>query len=145
MTDYNKANPTTGKPWTVAEMQAQIAQLEKQNAELAAKNTRDIRMSVSEGKGTISLTGVNARFPVSLHYGQWQRIFAFFDLSQISKVKVGDSELLIPERLANFAKKHEALISAKDDTDAVQASKLALRKASTDPDVSHAKEQKETK
>lgn len=116
---------------TAAELQARITELEKTNAELVAKNTRDIRMSVSEAKGTISLTGVNARFPVSLHFGQWERIFAFWGAP-------------IPEKLAKFAEKHKAIISAKDDTPAIEASKLALRKASTDPEVSHSKEQKTT-
>lgn len=132
MTDYTKNNPVTGKPWTAAEMQAKITQLEQERDAAVAKNTRDIRMTVAENSGAISLQGVNARFPVTLHYGQLERIFKFWDAP-------------IPAKLAAFAEKHKAILSAKDDTDAVQASKLALRKASTDPDVSHAKEQKETK
>lgn len=123
---------STNKPMsqmTAAELQNRIAELEKQNAELVQKNTREIRMKVSGKTGAISFYGLTAQFPITLHYGQIVRLFEFL-------------ETPIPAKIAKFAEKHKNILSDKQDSEAVQASKLALRKASTDPDVSQEKPEK---
>lgn len=64
---------------TTASLQAQIAQLQAQNAALlAARASRSkISFKVSE-KGALSVYGLQ-RFPVTLYREQWERIFAHAD------------------------------------------------------------------
>jgi hypothetical protein len=73
-----------------------IAQLEAQNAQLTAQlaTQSNLRLAVSK-KGCISVYGLNARFPVSLYKGQWERLNA------------------IMPRLMAFAKAHESELSVK--------------------------------
>lgn len=53
----------------VAELQARIDTME---AEKAA-NVKPITLKVSEKKA-VSMYGINARFPITVYAGQWQRI-----------------------------------------------------------------------
>jgi hypothetical protein len=55
----------------------------EKDAEEARKNAangaaRKLSLKVSE-KGCVSLSGINARFPVSLYADQWERVLAFAD------------------------------------------------------------------
>jgi len=58
-----------------ADLLAVIAQLQKENRELAAKPANKIRYKVSD-KGALSVYGLNVRFPVTLYVGQWERLVA---------------------------------------------------------------------
>lgn len=58
---------------TPAEMLKRIAELEAKLAE--ANKPQPIRFKVSE-KGALSVYGLNARFPVTLYRGQWERLIA---------------------------------------------------------------------
>lgn len=57
---------------TQAELLAQIAKLQAENAALKAKPVRSLSLKVTE-KGGISLYGMG-RFPVTLYRGQWERL-----------------------------------------------------------------------
>lgn len=59
---------------TNAQMQARIAELEKQLAEAKAKPAAKISFKVSE-KGGVSAYGLG-RFPVTLYGEQWKRLAA---------------------------------------------------------------------
>jgi hypothetical protein len=68
---------TTQTQMTADQMLAMIANLQAQNAALAAANAqpaRKISMKVSE-KGALSLYGLG-RFPVTLYRTQWERLLA---------------------------------------------------------------------
>lgn len=65
---------------------------EKQAAEQKALDS--IRFKVSE-KGAVSVYGLNARFPVTLYAGQWERLSA----------KMGDLMAFIAENEATVARK----------------------------------------
>lgn len=61
---------------TIAEMQAQIAKLQADNAALkAARPGGKIHLKVSE-KGAVSIYGLSARFPVTLYKSQIDRLFS---------------------------------------------------------------------
>lgn len=61
-----------------ADLQARLEQAEARNRELesrlAAQHT--LRCKVSE-KGAVSVYGLNARWPVTLYAGQWERLAAY--------------------------------------------------------------------
>lgn len=57
---------------TVEELQAQIAALQTQNAELKAKKQRAVTCKVSE-KGAVSVYGLG-RFPTTLYANQMTRL-----------------------------------------------------------------------
>jgi hypothetical protein len=59
---------------TQAELLAQIAKLQAENAALKAKPARSLSLKVTE-KGGISLYGMG-RFPVTLYRSQWEQVIA---------------------------------------------------------------------
>jgi hypothetical protein len=59
---------------TAAEMQARIAALEAQLAE--ANKPKALKCKIGE-KGGVSVSGLNARFPVTLYADQWKRLLAY--------------------------------------------------------------------
>ena len=68
---------TNAKDKGTAELMAQLAALQAENAKLReAKNAR-LSFKVSE-KGALSVYGLG-RFPVSLYVGQWRRLFEVLD------------------------------------------------------------------
>lgn len=119
---------TNTQQLSMAQLQARIAELEKQNAELAAKNNqpRDITFKISEETGAVSVYGLNARFPITLYAEQWPRL--------IEK---------IPD-LQAFMAKNEKFLSLKSDDEATAKGKHVARLAETQGIVSHPKNNKQT-
>jgi len=99
-------------------MKARIAQLE---AEVAAKNSREIKFQIAAEKGGIMASGVNAKFPVVLYYEQWVRLI---------ETATGQK---LPETspIAVLAKKGEKYLAVKGESAEVAAVKKALRLAET--------------
>ena len=62
---------------TQAELLAQIAKLQAENAALKAKPARSLSLKVTE-KGGVSLYGMG-RFPVTLYKSQWEQVIAHSD------------------------------------------------------------------
>ena len=59
-------------------LMSRIAELEKMQAELKelkAQQKNKLRLKVSQ-KGAISVYGLQARFPITLYKGQWERVIA---------------------------------------------------------------------
>lgn len=78
---------TVQAPTELELLQAQLAELQAQNAMLRTQVAapKKLYLKVSEkGKGTLSLYGLNSRFPVSLYAEQWERLIAFVPAIQQS-------------------------------------------------------------
>jgi hypothetical protein len=78
-----------GTPIAPDAMQKRIEELE---AQLAAKNpVQPLKFKVSE-KGGLSVYNVNARFPVTLYAGQWERLLDAADAIR-AFIKANESRL----------------------------------------------------
>jgi hypothetical protein len=124
--------PTTQTvtPEMIKALQAQIAALELKNAQLeaaqTAKNNRQISFKVGRDKGGIGIYGLTKQFPVTIYVEQLPRF-----VKEVFGVELNDDMPIV-----KFANTHDALLSRKDDTPQVQASKLALRMKDTSGVVS---------
>jgi len=71
-------------------MRAELDRLRAENETLKARQTRELRLKVSE-KGAVSLYGIR-RFPVTFYADEWERILGMQDEIR-SFIREHDSEL----------------------------------------------------
>lgn len=86
------------------ELEVKLAKLEKENQALKEKNAKqqELKCKVA-AKGGVSVYGLNARWPITLYAGQWERLEAY-----------------MPE-IIKFIKVNESKLSRKDKDDAEEA------------------------
>ena len=65
---------------TVAEMEAELARLQAENASLKTSGQNKLTLKVSE-KGALMVLGLQ-RFPVTLYREQWERVFGLVPTMQ---------------------------------------------------------------
>jgi hypothetical protein len=66
-----------GEEMTDDAMRAELDRLRAENETLKARQTRELRLKVSE-KGAVSLYGIR-RFPVTFYADEWERILGMQD------------------------------------------------------------------
>ena len=77
---------------TLADLQAQLAALQGENASLRDKATKAATLRIKVGeKGGVSVYGLSARFPTTLYASQWERLIAY--APEISKFIAEHPEL----------------------------------------------------
>ena len=69
---------------TVKELEAKLAQLESDNANLIAAQpkARDITVKLSDTTGCIVVSGLSGRFPTTLYRSSWKRLLT----SEVAKM-----------------------------------------------------------
>jgi hypothetical protein len=118
---------------TLEQAQAEIARLQ---AELSAKNNRALTLYVSEEKGTICISGVNAKFPLGAYEGQWDRVIPFLTGKPIPE----DSPYKVFVNKANAAGlTPQRDVTGKDESEDVLKAKHLKRQADTSGLVRHPK------
>jgi hypothetical protein len=127
-------NNKTAQP-TYAELQAKLAEMEKQ---LAEKNTRAISFKIGEDKGAIGIYGLSAQgFPISLYYEQLDRFFT----ATTGKPIVGSDT-----PLGKFVAANEKYMSRKAEAGTAQETeRRTLRLAESHGIVSHPSEAQKAK
>lgn len=65
---------------TLQELTAEVERLRQQNASLLAAKAAKLTIRGNPDTGTVSVFGINGRFPVSLYPDQWSAVFAAMDM-----------------------------------------------------------------
>ncbi len=120
-----EANKNAALP-TVAELQAQIAALMAQNAELSAKNNAKLTLRISEEKGGIQLSGLG-QFPTTLYKTQWERLIEH----------VTGAPIVATSPLGVLISKGEKFLAIKGESEETAKAKKIARMADTSGLVHH--------
>lgn len=113
-------------------LKAKLAALE---AQVAAKNNRELYFRIGEDKGAIGIYGLSAQFPISLYVEQVPKFF---------KATTG-ADLPADSPLGKFIAQWDELLSRKGDDDATAKARKVARMAKVDGDVvAHPKNNKAT-